>query len=301
MNSRYPRVLVISAVLALLVTMAMMPAWPADADTDNNAGLLVDAAKLHEGGDLDAAAAIFRNVLETEPDNTYAACQLGLICMKQAKRAEAEQYLEQVLVREPDNVFALVWRGVLHLDAGNDKAARQCFHRALDAEPQDANAHYFLGVMEAAAGSRVDAVSHFRDAQSAGKDVDDPEIHYRLGRAFMAEGMAASARLEFERCLAVAPGHLDALDALGWLYFNEGYVEEAIETWHRGLDVSPHDADLRANLATVFGQQALKLQHAGNATRAMLYWRKAQRFEPNNRAAAFYLRRLERRHASLGQ
>lgn len=301
MSKRVSVLIVVTFVLTLLVIVALMPALAADTDAVSGTDHIVEAAALHEAGELDAAEKIFRGELEADPGNTYAACQLGLICMKQAKRAEAARYLEHVLTCEPNNVFALVWRGVLHLDAGNEDAARDCFMRALDAEPQDANAHYFLGVMEAAAGNRAAAVSHFLDAQSAGEHADDAEIHYRLGRAFMAEDMAASARLEFERCLAIAPNHLDALDALGWLYFNEGYVEEAIETWHCGLDVSPHDAELRANLATVFGQKALELQETGDTARAMLHWRKAQRFEPHNRAAAFYLRRLERRQASLGQ
>lgn len=287
--------LIFIALAASFVLLAPAPAFAAD----NVADRLVEAAGLHEAGKLDEAAGIFACVLDDAPDNSYAACQLGLIRLKQNRRQSAARLFEKVLEHDPSNGFALVWSGVLHLDAGEDDAAHDCFVRALEAEPGDANAHYFLGVMAAATGDRSEALSHFRAAQAAGEHVDDPEIHFRLGRAFMAEDMAASARLEFERCLAIAPGHLDALDALGWLYLNEGYVEEAIETWHRGLDVSPRDAQLRANLATVFCRQALELQESGEAGRAMLYWRKAQRFEPNNRAAAFYLRRLKRQQASL--
>lgn len=301
MNMHRPHMLAVGACLVLFVLAASLSALAGESagrDTDDH---LVEAAALHEQGELDAAAALFRDVLDSHPDNTYAACQLVLIRMKQDEQAEAAQLLESVLRCEPDNVFALVWRGVLHLDGGDDDAARESFRKALAAEPQDANAHYFLGVMEAAAGNRAGAVAHFRDAQSAGEHADDPEVHYRLGRAFMAEDMAASARLEFERCLAATPHHLDALDALGWLYFNTGYEEEAIETWHRGLDVSPDDAQLRANLAAVFCDRALELQEAGETARAVLHWRKAQRFEPDNRAADFYLRRLERQHASMGQ
>jgi tetratricopeptide (TPR) repeat protein len=295
MSTRQPLLLF---VLVLVFSMPSLHAFGADG-SDETAGRLVEAASLHEAGELDAAASLFAKVLETEPHNTYAACQLGLIRLKQESRAEAASLLDGVLAREPDNVFALVWRGVLHLDDGDEQAAREAFSRVLAVEPQDADAHYFLGVLEAAAGNRAAAVAHFREAQAAGEQWDDPEIHYRLGRAFMAEDMAASARFEFERCLAIAPDHLDALDALGWLYFNEGYEEEAIEAWHRGLDLSPQDAQLRANLATVFGSKALELMEAGSVDRAVLHWRKAQRFEPDNRAAAFYLRRLvEQRHAS---
>ena len=55
----------------------------------------------------------------------------------------------------------------------------------------------------------------------------------------------------FRRALALSPGDVEALSALGDVLLRVGDVQEGLAAWQGAIDVAPRDADLRYNLACV--------------------------------------------------
>ena len=253
--------------------------------------LIFQGSALSYEGKLDAAATMFSRAVALEPDNEFAMNQLGLIHAKQEKFAAAAREFGQVLKLSPDNIFARTWVGVLLLNANKVEEARREFHKILSLDPANANAYYFLGVMYAVDHNMGQAVGYLRKAQAVGSD--DPETHYRLAQAFAGMGMQTNARLEYERALEISPKFIKALNGLGWLVYNQGDADKGVAIWQKVLNINASDSEARYNLAKIYNDKAYVALTGGNKIQAKKWWKKTLTYEPSNKAAKYYLRKLE--------
>jgi Flp pilus assembly protein TadD len=275
----------IMSVLFLLMTMVGI----GYAEDVND--LIFQGSALSYEGKLEAAATMFSRAVVLEPDNEFAMNQLGLIHAKQEKFTAAAREFGQVLKFSPDNIFARTWVGVLLLNDNKVEQAREEFHKILNLDPANANAYYFLGVMYAVDHNMGQAVGYLRKAQTVGSD--DPETHYRLAQAFAGMGMQTNARLEYERALDLSPKFIKALNGLGWLVYNQGDTDEGIAIWHKVLKINASDSEAQYNLAKVYNDKAYGALTRGNNVQARKWWEKTLTYEPSNKAAKYYLRKLE--------
>jgi Flp pilus assembly protein TadD len=262
------------------------PVWGEDVDD-----LVFEGSALAFDGQIDEAARVFARVVALEPTNEYARNQLGLMYAKQEKFKEAQREFAAVVQHAPDNVFARTWLGLLLLYQGEKDKARKEFTTILSLDPSNANGYYFLGVMHAVDHDMARAITYLRKAQAVGSD--DPETHYRLAQAFAGMGMEANARLEYERALDLNPRFLKALNGLGWLWYNRNETEKAISLWEKVLSISSNDPDARYNLAKVYNDQAYAAFAGGDTVHARKWWKKTLEYEPSNKAAKYYLRKLD--------
>ena len=251
--------------------------------------LLFKGADYHYRGKLTEAAAAFKQVLKIDPQNEFALNQLGLIYAKQGKFDLAHRQFAKVVQISPDNTFARIWLGVLLLKDNKVKQAFNEFQKTLAIDPNNANAYYFLGVIYAVEHNLKQSIKYLRKAQSVGSD--DPETHFRLANAFAGLDMVYNARLEYERALELNPRFTKALNALGWLYYNSGETKKAIEVWKKALRINS-DPEARHNLAKVYNDLALSSFKAGDKSRARKLWRETLKYEPKNKSAKYYLRKL---------
>jgi tetratricopeptide (TPR) repeat protein len=279
------RILVL--LLGLLLAGTALAAGP---DVDE---LLFAGADAQYRGDLGSAAASFEKALAADPGNEFALNQLGLIRAKTERFDEAAKLFDRVIAAAPDNTYARVMRAVLFLREGQVAKAMEQLTETVRLDPANANAWYFMGVVYLVEHNLQEAVACLRKAQAAGSD--DPETHYRLGLAFSGLDMSANARLEFERALALNPKHTKALTALGWVLFNAGEREPALESWKKVLEVNPQDAEAQLSLAKVLNDEAYAAYQAGKPDAAKALWTETLRFEPKNKAAEYYLGRLKKK------
>jgi tetratricopeptide (TPR) repeat protein len=81
-----------------------------------------------------------------------------------------------------------------------------------------------------------------------------------------AQGLHQAGRLDearglYEQVLAAEPGHADALHLLGYLWFQRGDVQRALDLIGRAIALKPADAGFRYNRALIL-QQARRLDEA---------------------------------------
>jgi tetratricopeptide (TPR) repeat protein len=161
---------------------------------------------VHRNGFYDSEEKMWRDVLETRPENLRARLGLGALALAQGLADVAEAEFETVLSRLPDvipddspsavsTLYSLTKTnlGVLREQQGRFDEAEACFREAIRVSQQNADARVNLGIVLSRTGT-------------------DPE----------------SKRL-WEEAISIEAHHIKARFCLGWLALKEGNGEAARE------------------------------------------------------------------------
>lgn len=92
----------------------------------------------------------------------------------------------------------------------------------------------------------------------------DPELHYELGRCYLALRQADAAEQAFKQALRCAPDHPQILMQLGNVASQQGRETEAAEYFRQSLKQDTKQADVHFNLANSLrklGEHAAAIQH----------------------------------------
>jgi serine/threonine-protein kinase len=149
------------------------------------------------------------------------------------------------------------WASRPHFTYENWERWMQAFQRAVELDPDFALAHAELARGHALVRyfrhdltpERLEAAA--RSAQIA-LDLapDDPRVHLDIGYyKLWAYRDIEGALAEFERAGGELAGSSDVLDAMGDLYVVQGRWEEALDSFQRGFELSPRDANLISSAA----------------------------------------------------
>lgn len=167
--------------------------------------MLAEALELQRRGELRAAQAKYRAVVESEPDAADAWHLLGTMALEQGDGAAA----------------------VAHIS------------RALDLD--DTVVEYFVNLGSAlqAQGQHLDAIVAFERALVICEEF--PEAHFNLANALVIDGRSDDARKHFLRALDLRPLYADANNNLGLLHMDQGEAGRAIVQFRKAVGA---DADL---------------------------------------------------------
>ena len=209
---------------------------------------LDQAVHLHHAGRLDAAAALYRQVLARQPGHVSALNGLGMIEFQHQRFDAAITLLERVVAVSGEHPGFLMNLGTV-LDRADrvDQAAR-CYERAIAAAPRYPDPYYNLGALHLRRGEPQAAIEVFDRCMAA------------VGREFHALACKAYALIDACR---VEDGHY-LLDHEQYVRFFEyapppGYHD--LESFHHALaDHVRNHPTLRANvMSTVNGRHTGEL------------------------------------------
>jgi len=209
--------------------------------SDDILGLLRPALIHHAEGRQADAEALYRRILEQQPDHPQALGMLALILSDGPREAEAEAVLRRHVALAPDAGASLHALGRLLIRQGRDEEALALLQRAARLLPALAPAHNDLGAALHRAGQLTEALQ------------------------------------AFERATAIDPGYGVAHANRG-LALQEGRrFEEALQAYGRGLAfTAPDQADLRAAILVQLAQSARKAGR-GHEAEALLHIERANR------------------------
>lgn len=111
------------------------------------------ALALHQAGKLDAAAAGYRAVLASEPNNKYAFYNLGLIAQTNSNYPTALEYYDQALKVDQNFQPAVYNRSLVLRDLGRIDEAIVELRKVVAADPKSVGGLYNLGVLLIAQGN----------------------------------------------------------------------------------------------------------------------------------------------------
>ncbi len=220
-----------------------------------------------QAGRRDAAAAIYRQILQALPDHPGALLQLARQDLDGRRPAEARDKLRRGLARARldhlplrDLLVALARAEA----AGGDRAAAVvAFDEALAVAPDDplvrgAYGSYLLDVGDAAGAER-----QLRAGTQCAPD--DPVLQANLALALAALGRWAEARAQAASAVARAPGSLHPRRVLAYVALRSHDPVAAEAAARAGLARFPDDAELLVRLG-----DALRARGRSDAARELL-------------------------------
>ena len=237
------------------------------------ASLLSDAVRLHQSGQLAAAAESYARVLAEAPLHPDALHLLGVVRAQGGDAGEAVALIAQAAALNPASAVyrgnlvkaargdgAAVGPGLLRagdalFDAGAPELAARCYRAAVAARPDDALAWGNLAAALRDAGRPEEALAPM--GRAAALAPGDRRIASLLGGLRFAAGDMAGAEAIFRALAAGNPGEAAARTALADAVKGQGRFAEAMDHYRRALTLAPADATAHFNLAVTASDVAL--------------------------------------------
>jgi len=243
----------------------------------------------HRNGRLEEAERLYRQVLNTEPENPHALHLLGVVAHQRGQHAAAVELIGRAIAQDamqftfhanlasaylalgraelaigamqnvvrlqPDHVKTYNDLGVLLANLGRIAEATACFERVLQLQPQHAASHNNLGNILNQQDRRREAIDCFRAAIRLNPDL--LQAYSNLGNVLKAEGRVDEAIEQYRNALRIdanyAEGYYNLAHTLGSL----DKPDEAIAAYREALRVRPDFVEARFNLGGIYKGQGL--------------------------------------------
>lgn len=181
--------------------------------------------------------------------------------------SEAEALYRQVLQLEPNQPVALNLLGVVALQVGNAEAAIELMSKSVHIQPDYADAHNNLGQAFQTSGKVEDARASFEKAVTLKPDY--AEAHANLGNALQAQGFFDQAAQSYLKALEINPGYLKAHSNLGLAYKELERLEEAEASFRTALSLNPEFPEALNNLGNLLKDRGDLQEAEGLFTKAL--------------------------------
>jgi predicted O-linked N-acetylglucosamine transferase (SPINDLY family) len=208
----------------------------------------------HQAGRLEQAEALYRKVLEKDPDHPEALHLLGLIAYQQEKFASAIALIQRALPELSDMPEVHLNLGNALREAGRLGDATGSYRRALAIDPDYGMAHSNLartlndqGLFEAGLESSrraVELMPGFLGAQ------------VNCAAALLGLERVAEAEAPLRRVVDLAPDRAEAHHDLGKILATLGRLDEAVASYHQALVINPDYAEAHYNLGRALSAQS---------------------------------------------
>ncbi|MEI8376786.1 MAG: tetratricopeptide repeat protein, partial [Planctomycetota bacterium] len=233
---------------------------------------LAIAVQHHQGGRLQAAEQIYRQILQAEPNQADAIHLLGVIAHQMGRHEVAVEYIERAIGLKGNTAAFHANLGAAYFALHRIPQAVACYRRAVELKPDFAEAHGNLGNLLRELGNLDEAVVCYRRAVELMPDV--AAAHNNLGNALFDQGKPDEAIECFRRALELKPEFAEAHNSLGAAIKNLGKLDEAVACYRRALELNPDYAAVHSNLGTVLKDQ-------GKLDEAIVCYRRALALNPD--------------------
>ena len=181
--------------------------------------MLQQALKLHQQGKIDEAEPLYRQILQTAPNQPTVLNLLGLIAQGKGLHTEAASYFEKAIINDFNN-FELYFNLAWSLEAvGKYAEAEDAYNKALKIKPDIKEAYNALGGIYALTGKNDQAAEMFRKAL----DFEPAYVEAEINLAYLNRDIKELKRLHEEN-----PAEAAAAYYLALLYRNDGDLQTAL-------------------------------------------------------------------------
>jgi len=208
------------------------------------------ASRLHSDGQFAEAEAVYRQVLEADPDHPDALHLLGLIAHQTGNDAAAEELISKALAIRPDFAEAHSNLGAVFKAQKRLKEAAASYEKAIALKPDYADAHFNLANTAKALGQLDAAVAGYEKYLVLSPD--NVEVHCILGDIHMEQGQMPDAIAAYEMAILIKPDLALVHRNLGSALNQQGRFDEALSSYQKALAIDPDFAEALSNLGNTF-------------------------------------------------
>ena len=266
-----------------------------DDEPDNPEVLFMLSLTRQQQNDLDEPLQLLEHALRVQPKNPTLHHALGALHLRRRELGGAERAFHEAARLDPNYVEAQNGIAWVELARGRFAAAEHALRKALKSEPEHVPSLLNMGIALLEQGRHDDAIKHLQRVLE--KDAANAAAHYQLGRTFMASDRAGFAVQCFRNALQHSPGAVDALVGLATALETAGQPDEAADAYRKLLHAQGERPDVLLGLARC--NRAL-----GDDAAAEGLFLRAMKLEPGNEDTLLDLCRLLRdrgRHPEIAR
>ncbi len=207
------------------------------------------AAQLESAGQADAAAQIYQQILNANPNVPAAWHALGILVFNSGNLQQAFDMFANAVRLEPNNPMFHRNLGEISRRLGKLDQARLCGEAACKLAPKDVDAHYNLGLAYTDSGEFTKAIQAYKKAVKL-----DPKHGLswnNLGSALEQQGDKKSALKAYEKAVALNTQHAEAQNNAGAIYSEQGKLDEARESFAAAIAARPSFVESHYNLSSL--------------------------------------------------
>lgn len=187
-------------------------------------------------GQLQEAEKSYRTAVALAPDLTDAIIQLALLLRSQNRAEELNIDISKVLQNKGPDPGLFMVQGLLCLDSERYQQAEGHFRNGLKLLPQSPVLWANLGLALAKQGLDTDAIAAYETA--IGQDSKLAEARINLADILKYDD-PKHARRHLEQAISVKPDDKIAWDMIGFTWFMDGNMSEALACYKQALSIDP--------------------------------------------------------------
>ena len=230
-------------------------------------GILEQGIERHRSGDLPAAEALYRQVLDSVPDHWDAMYLLGTALLQCGRFDECAALLSRVVASRPDVPDAHNNLGVAYQAQGQWEQAAKAFQAALRVNPDYDQALFNLGALMEDRGLFADAEKCFR--QAFNQNPNDRQTRVSLGNVLKAQGKWEAAENCYREVPAHGTGYLELYINFAYVLARQEKLDEAASLYREVLDAQPDYYQVHNSLSYVYERQGQLDAAVTSAKRAL--------------------------------
>ncbi|MBI5109770.1 MAG: tetratricopeptide repeat protein [Rhodocyclales bacterium] len=204
------------------------------------------AVYLHNNGRPDDAIAIYRGVLQIDPDNFDANHLLAIACRAKGSYGEAESLARRALQLRPGNRLALKCLARTLMYSDKHEASLLVNQTMAELDPDNAEIWSDRAFSLIALKRHAEALENLDRALAL--KPDDAHALNNRGVMLTELGRPAEALASIDHALRLLPGFIDAIGNRGLALLALARVHDAIENYRQGLELHPQSPTLLCNL-----------------------------------------------------
>jgi len=241
---------------------------------------LEEALDLHRQGRLEAAAALYRQVLEHNPDEIDALHLLGAISAQQGNAEAGLKLIDRAIQLEPTCPDFYNNKGLILAGLGRLEEAVSSHEHAVELDPDFAEAHNNLGNALVKIGQLEKAESAFR--KTIQLQPDYANAYSNLGVVLQRQNKFEQAIAAYRDALRLQPNHAEAQSNLGAALRETGRLAEAIDAYRAAIAIDESCIDAHSNLGAAY-------QELGQPDDAVACYERAIRLDPRAHSPRYNL------------
>lgn len=200
---------------------------------------LAAAVEVHRHGDLDAAEAAYREILDDQPEQPDALHFLGLVAFDRGAREDAAALIRRSVAAFPANPAAHNNLGNVLKALGRREEALEAYNDAIEIDSGHADTWNNIGTLLRGAGNFDRAIDVLSQAVQIAPD--HAEAWHNLGMTLMLAGRFEESADAFERSLALGQRRWSSPVWYATILGALGRQERAVATLERHLETDPAD------------------------------------------------------------
>ena len=199
----------------------------------------------HQNGRLAEAEAVYRHILQTNPNHSVALCMLGIIAQATNNNEQAIALISKSIEINPNFADAHCNLGAVFSSENRLQDALKCFERALELKPDYLNASTNKSLILQKLGEFDAALRGFQYAHTLSPQ--SPEILFHIADLQRLLLKYDAALLNCNAALKINPNFVSALELKGTLIQAGGKTSEAISIFDTALKLNDQIASLHIN------------------------------------------------------